>query len=298
MPPIDRPFGNDTLIVPCYLATTDDDPGLIAWKREHPDWFVAGTWTRPHRRPGQPSTDRRAHTVAWMNETRDQDREQSKPGGRLDPNWAQAALRLATLPIGLASAEMHDGVGAHVEKAAAKKPESLPFLDDQGHPVITPAGPRQGQPMQLPAGFDPYLFVARGLAARRRLEEFGQASDNGGGYLAALALDLPALKHFGQGRSWDAQRFQGDTQDEWVDYATVAIGLYAAAAGLSREEILRIEDLYALLKSVYTNSTTGRKPDMDTAYSHLPTRNVENTLLGFQLYDSGRVGSIAAPQTR
>ena len=71
--------------------------------------------------------------------------------------------------------------------------------------------------MQFRAGFDPQAFVARGLAARRRLEDFGRATDDGGGY-------------------------DGVVQPEWVDYATVAIGLYAGAAGLTPDEILRIQN--------------------------------------------------------
>ncbi len=61
-----RPFGSDTLIIPAYLADSDgtDDPGFERWKREHPDWFVAGHWTsgsrvRKRRAPqGDESVDR------------------------------------------------------------------------------------------------------------------------------------------------------------------------------------------------------------------------------------------------
>ena len=318
MPPRDLPLGSDTLSVPCYLSTGPDDPRLAAWKSEHPEWFEAGTWTRapqlqnpPGERPAQDASllgawdgsvapygmlaarpNRRPPTASsgiGTGTTRPMGREPGREPSSAD--WPDDALRAATFRIGSPSVEWPDGVGTTSEKVAANKPQSLPFVDDQGQPVITPAGRLQGQPMQFPADFDPHFFVARGLAVQRRREELGQASDDGGGYLAALALDLPELRHFGQGRSWDAQRFQGKVQDEWIDYATVGIGLYAAAAGMSREEILRIEDLYASRNSDFVNHTTGEKTKMDETYSHLRHQNVLNTELGFDLYESGRLRS-------
>lgn len=49
MPPRDPEFGpevgNDRLTIPCYFAKGYDDPGSLQWRQDHPDWFVAGTWT-------------------------------------------------------------------------------------------------------------------------------------------------------------------------------------------------------------------------------------------------------------
>lgn len=101
MSPRDRPFGPDTLIVPCYLATGPDDPNLAAWKSEHPDWFEAGSWTRSTVRSGQSSAERDARVVTWMDETRAPHQARSRPGGLSDPDWAAAALRLATFVPGL-----------------------------------------------------------------------------------------------------------------------------------------------------------------------------------------------------
>jgi len=75
-----------------------------------------------------------------------------------------------------------------------------------------------------------------------------------------------------------------------VDYATVAIGLYAASSGMSRDEILRIQDAFAAGESRYRPET-----EMDKTYTHLPVRNVANTDLGFELYQSGRIHAAVGP---
>ena len=75
-----------------------------------------------------------------------------------------------------------------------------------------------------------------------------------------------------------------------MDYATVAIGLYAASTGISRDEILRIEDFFA---ASYSHFDPGS--EMDKTYTHLPYRNVANTDLGFQLYQAGRIRAAAKP---
>lgn len=74
-----------------------------------------------------------------------------------------------------------------------------------------------------------------------------------------------------------------------MDYATVAIGLYASS-GISREEILRVQDAYAAEYSRYPPDTV-----MDKTYTHLPVRNVANTDLGFQLYQSSGIHAAAKP---
>lgn len=71
---------------------------------------------------------------------------------------------------------------------------------------------------------------------------------------------------------------------QYVDYATVAIGLYGASAGLPVDQILTVENEYARRNSLYP----GQKKDK--TYPFLPERNVANTRLGYDLYDSGRIG--------
>ena len=75
----------------------------------------------------------------------------------------------------------------------------------------------------------------------------------------------------------------GEFFDEWVDYATVAIGLYAAAAGMPIDWILRIQDEYARRNSDFKDALR------DSVYRNLREDNVRNTRLGYELYHSGRI---------
>lgn len=110
-----------------------------------------------------------------------------------------------------------------------------------------------------------------------------------GAQAAASAYMAKQLWHFQRGHSWDAQWVGGSYHPEFVDYATVAIGLYASAAGLSKDDILCAEDLVARTSRFAPNRPT------DPDYTHLPRRNVRNTDRGYQLYQAGR---IAPPSTR
>ncbi len=85
------------------------------------------------------------------------------------------------------------------------------------------------------------------------------------------------------GGAWDAQRVGGSFHTEFVDYATVAIGLYAAANGIPKGEVLEIENL------VTRSSHYGPREKMDKTYTHLPRINVENIDLGYHLYQAGRI---------
>ena len=87
------------------------------------------------------------------------------------------------------------------------------------------------------------------------MEEALLSTGNEGGGPAALGYKLGALSHFNRGGAWDAQRVGGSFHTEFVDYATVAIG------------------------------------QMDKTYTHLPKVNVENTDLGIQLYQTGRIAA-------
>ena len=45
MPSESMPFGPDAVMVPAYLASDESDPDYLRWLQDHPDAFVAGTWT-------------------------------------------------------------------------------------------------------------------------------------------------------------------------------------------------------------------------------------------------------------
>ncbi len=132
----------------------------------------------------------------------------------------------------------------------------------------------------------PHLFVERGLADRLIEDEVSRAPE--GSDFAAGVYKALQLSHFQRGHDWDAQRIGGSFNSEFVDYSTVAIGLYAAAAGIPKNEILAIQN------DVAENSNYPPNMFYNTTYSHLPEQNVTNMDLGYSLF---RSGAIAAPRT-
>jgi hypothetical protein len=97
---------------------------------------------------------------------------------------------------------------------------------------------------------------------------------------------------FKQGGRYDFQRQGGDlhtgfdriTEDhmlfhrEYKSFSTVAIGLFAAGAGISQETILFIQNNYASLNSSFKLGTA-----MHDVYRNLPSLNVANTILGYSI---------------
>ena len=140
--------------------------------------------------------------------------------------------------------------------------------------------------MLRPAGLDPNSFVRRGLEDKKMEEALILSGKQNGGF-AALGYEGSSLSNFRRGGPWDAQRIGGFYHDEFVDYATVAIGLYAAANGISESRILSYQDLVARTSRYRSNT------EMDKQYTHLPIRNVQNTHLGYTLYQSGQIGPSA-----
>lgn len=141
-----------------------------------------------------------------------------------------------------------------------KKPVSV--LDDHGHQVLG----EDGKPMWRPKDLYPNFFVDKGLAA------------DGAGQI------VEDLAQFRQGQPWDAQRVHGVAVRQYRNYATVAIGLYGAAAKIPVDHLLAIQNEYAWWESRFS------REEMDDTYRFLPKRNVANTRLGYELYESGRVG--------
>jgi hypothetical protein len=144
-----------------------------------------------------------------------------------------------------------------------------------------------GKPILRPAGLDPHFFVEQGLKDKQA-EETLLSSGGEGGDIAALAYKTVALAHFRRGGPCDAQRLGGSDHPEFVDYSTVAIGLYAAANGMPRAEILEGEGLVA-------RGSDFKGQPLDKVYTHLAVRNIQNTDLGYLLYQSGRVAATSKP---
>jgi RHS repeat-associated protein len=149
---------------------------------------------------------------------------------------------------------------------------AVPFVDDAGNPVYD----FYGNPMQRPSDVPPSFFVDAGRAAVTN-DAFSDSPRSG---------SLAGLLNFGQGGPWDVQRVGSDRAPTpaFVDYATVGIGLYGAATGIPAREMLAVEHAYAAQFSNFGNAQP------DSTYTHLPARNVFNTNLGYQLYQSGRIG--------
>ncbi|WP_140385762.1 MULTISPECIES: hypothetical protein [Acetobacter] len=77
---------------------------------------------------------------------------------------------------------------------------------------------------------------------------------------------------------WDIQHLgvpAGIRGTKRRNYSTIAIGLYAAAAGYSENDLLSSENTYAKVRSKFGNEPRS------TAHPYLPPRSNDNTLLGF-----------------
>jgi hypothetical protein len=93
---------------------------------------------------------------------------------------------------------------------------------------------------------------------------------------------ISPLSYFRRGGPWDEQRLDGRVDGRFVDYATIAIGAYAAAAGLAVRDILELEDFIA------RSSKFGNDTVFSLDFPHLPVRNVFNTETGYDLFNENR----------
>jgi hypothetical protein len=152
---------------------------------------------------------------------------------------------------------------------ASNPKHPVPFVDSAGKPVTDD----QGNPLQRPANLSPEMFVQAGLAAGERFAATaGQlAPEMGSTYQAMLDL-ADELRQFEHNGPWDAERFEGQYVTEYQDYATIAIGLYMAAAGIPYQVALLIQLSY-----------TARD------YRWLSAREIRDTQMGYELYQSGRI---------
>jgi len=168
-------------------------------------------------------------------------------------------------------------ISAHdIPADSPARPAAL--VDSSGEPVLD----AQGNPLLRPDDKPPEMFVQEGLAARNAffgLTRLGAVS-------LAVAMFVERAAKFGQGGPWDAQRINGQNVDEYRDYATIAIGLYMAAASVPIEIALLVENEYARRHSKFDADEP-----KDATYTYLPKRNVRNTEIGYELYRSGRISA-------
>lgn len=93
--------------------------------------------------------------------------------------------------------------------------------------------------------------------------------------LVEFAMGLLRLRTWGE---WDAQRLTGAYIDEYRDFATVVIGYYGGSIGLPENSMLDLENNFAKYFSKFS-----KHEKMDSKYKYLPTRNVYNTKIGYDL---------------
>ena len=192
-------------------------------------------------------------------------------------------------------------------KPPAEGPLSAePLKDDQGQQVFAPNYNHIDMPNRIlneeekeyykkkseepkeiavmrPAFMDPHFFVRKGIEDRKRDEEALKYAGESGMLLFALTYGLidTNLFNFDHGGPWDAQRIAGHFYEKYVEYATIAIGLYAAAYGIPEDKILEIENI--------TFGKSMQDRDYDKIYKNLPEDNVKWTDVGYELYKSGKI---------
>lgn len=157
------------------------------------------------------------------------------------------------------------------------RPKKNILRDDDDNPVYDKVDHRV---IEMPPGEDPHFFVDQGLLNRMYMGGIPTPDE-----LLRMAQLIMSLFHFRQGGAWDAQRIEGTVVHEFINYATVVIGLYGAAAGIDMNSMLEIEDFYFRFQSTHRKGA-----QMDKTYSHLPEINVKNTELGYELFETGRIG--------
>jgi hypothetical protein len=101
------------------------------------------------------------------------------------------------------------------------------------------------------------------------------------GAAAVIALKLLPFLH---GGSFDAERTDSNYICEYRHYTSIALGIFMAAAGVSREDMLWIADSYAS-----SSSRFGANETMDPNYKHSAQQDIEDNLRGYDLYESGRI---------
>lgn len=175
---------------------------------------------------------------------------------------------------------------------SAKRPEWL--VDELGQPILDGRGNQLVGPHDLP----PEAYVQAGLAAKSHgladtmhevaevirgnpdlLSDEGNANTRLAVLASMIAYEILPFAHAG---SFDAERFDNFYVRDYRPYTSVALGVYMAAAGVSREDMLTIGDFYAAVFSRFHE-------DMDPNYPHSTKQDVQDNLLGYELYESGRL---------
>jgi hypothetical protein len=166
------------------------------------------------------------------------------------------------------------------------------FVDSSGEPILDD----QGNPILRPADRPPELYAQAGLAANAlpvKIHQFIQATQaaaNGllkPNALIEMAAEVASeLYPFTHGGALDAERFDSNYVRDYRHYTSIATGIFAAASGVDLDEFLSVVDAYAALKSKFSPNEK-----MDERYTHSAKQDVDDTIRGYRLYQSGRIRS-------
>jgi hypothetical protein len=169
-----------------------------------------------------------------------------------------------------------------------KHPE--PFLDSSNQPILDDKDNQILRPADLP----PETYVQAGLTAKSHnladyMHDLAQAVRGDPNALQnpytrelTIATVAAALLPFAHGGSFDAERFDFNYVCDYRHYTSLALGIYMAAAGVSREDMLTIADFYAGIFSTFHEKR-------DPNYPHSTKQDIQDNIRGYELYESGRI---------
>lgn len=156
---------------------------------------------------------------------------------------------------------------------------AVPFLDDDGKQVLK----HDGTPMMRPSDVDPHFFIEAGRVA---IQMDLETSLLGVGPPVQGITGWANLVKFGANGPWDTQRVGSDRTPTapFIEFSNLAIGIYAAAAGLPEDFLLEIANQYARVRSNFSKTEP-----MDEAYHFLRKVNVYDIQAGYELVRSRRI---------
>jgi hypothetical protein len=166
----------------------------------------------------------------------------------------------------------------------------VPFLDSDGVQIHD----AQGEPLLRPKELPPELYAQAGFAARATAEALterldagwpsGRGVDTEAETMVTLALATKLLAPLAPGGILDAERFDWTYVRDYRHYQNIMIGVYAAAADMRVEDVLKLVDDYAAPISNFK-----AKERLDEVYTHSAKQDVDDTKFGYDLYKSGRI---------
>lgn len=168
-------------------------------------------------------------------------------------------------------------------------PEPLPRQEEDGHHSGLLAAPDgtliagvDGEPVHYPNALPPEFFVEEGRRVSNWMERsLDDERIDPIGVSASLLSLYDGMSSFRIAGPWDAQRINPVYTAEYRDYSTIAIGIYFAAAGIDVNLCLIVQNTYAAVKSKFADTD-----NFDAMFRYLPKRNVRNTRLGYDIYET------------